>query len=66
MSISERDRETIVATLDSMEAIAARIIIATVEAFTRWLANELPNIFRKIRDQIRRIWESIKAFFADG
>ena len=63
MPLSENDRERIVAALDSMENTAARVIIATLEAFAGWLANELPNIFRKIRDQIRRIWESIKAVF---
>jgi hypothetical protein len=63
MSLSERDRAIITDTLDTIEDIAAKVILAGLESFTEWLASELPGVFRKIRDQIRDIWHWLRNRF---
>lgn len=63
MSLSERDRIIITDALDTMDSIAAKIILSGLESFAGWLARELPNIFRKIRDRIRDIWHWFQGLF---
>jgi hypothetical protein len=64
MTLSDKDRGRILDVLDTMDEAAAHLAVATLEAFGRWLADVLPGIFRRIREELRRIWASVKAVFA--
>ena len=64
MTMSENERQRIIAALDSMEETVARAIISSLESFAAWLAREMPTIFQRVRDRLQSMWESLKRAFA--
>ena len=63
MALSHQERERIVSALDAVENVMAQAIIASIESFAAWLSRELPVIFRKIGQELSRLWQAIKAAF---
>lgn len=64
MPLSENDRQRIISALDTMDNAAAQIVIATFEAFARWLSRELPAIFARVRQEVQNIWRAIRTALA--
>jgi len=64
MSLSDRDRKLIIGALEEMESIAVQVVLATFESFVRWFVDQLPAIYSRVRDELRKIWASIKMAFA--
>jgi hypothetical protein len=64
MPLSDRDRKLIIDSLESLESALIQVIMSTFESFVRWLFAQLPDVYRRVRDEIGKLWRSLKKAFA--
>ncbi|GCL45463.1 hypothetical protein [Microcystis aeruginosa] len=64
MALSDREKQTVIDYLDSLDDALKAIILASLEAFSEWLSNTLYSIYLKIKDGLRSLWQSIRNFFS--
>jgi len=63
MSLSDYEKQQIVDELDILEEGARRLILASLEAFTEWLANVMYAIYIKLKSAIKKLWKWLVAQF---
>lgn len=64
MALSDREKQTVIDYLDSLDDAVKAIILASLEAFAEWLSNTLYSIYLKIKDGLSRLWQSIRNYFS--
>ncbi|CCH92602.1 conserved hypothetical protein [Microcystis aeruginosa PCC 9432] len=64
MALSDREKQTVIDYLDSLDDALKAIILSSLEAFAEWLSNTLYSIYLKIKDGLRSLWQSIRNFFS--
>ncbi len=64
MTLSQSDREQVLRILDELDDGAVRNIIESYTSFQRWFFVTLPDIYRKIRAQISRLWDWLRSKFS--
>ncbi len=64
MTLSAQDRRKIDQLLDQMDAAEAKRVIASQDSFERWLRTRLPEIYRKIKEQLAKIWDWFRSVFS--
>jgi hypothetical protein len=63
MALSDREKEMVIDYLEEMSDAARVLVLASLEAFTEWLANVLYSIYAKIRDALGRLWQWLRSKF---
>ncbi len=63
MDLTDSDRRQLISALDSIEEATRRIVLGTLNAFSDWLADILPTVFRRIGEGISKIWTYLKGLF---
>jgi hypothetical protein len=56
MALSDYEKQMVVEYLDDMNDAARVIILASLEAFTKWLASVLYSIYIKLSDALGKFW----------
>ena len=56
MALSEREKEIVVETLDDMDAIARRLVLASLDAFSEWFKSTLYSLYLKIKASLARLF----------
>lgn len=64
MPLSDRDRKLIIDSLESVESALIQVIMSTFESFVRWIVAQLPDVYRRVRDELTKLWRSLKKAFA--
>lgn len=60
MSLTDDDRRKIVKHLDRAEAAVREAILATFSAFVDWLIATLKDVYRRVRDDLQKVWRVIR------
>ncbi|MGW6024164.1 hypothetical protein [Streptomyces sp. NPDC055099] len=63
MAFSDADRAKITKALDKIDDAAQEAILATLTAFRNWLSDVLYGVYKRIRDDIARVWKIIRNIF---
>ncbi|MEU6769370.1 hypothetical protein ABZ916_43480 [Streptomyces sp. NPDC046853] len=63
MAFSDADRANIIKALDKIDEASQEAILATLTAFANWLKDVLRGVYKRIRDDIARIWKIIRNIF---
>ncbi|MBE9145230.1 hypothetical protein [Planktothrix mougeotii] len=63
MALSDYEKQQVIEELDILEETTRRVILASLEAFTEWLANVLYVIYLKIKDVVSRFWNWLRSQF---
>ncbi|MGB8686582.1 MAG: hypothetical protein WCD53_04495 [Microcoleus sp.] len=63
MALSDYEKQLVIEELDILEEATRRVILASLEAFTEWLANVLYVIYLKIKDVVSRFWNWLRSQF---
>jgi hypothetical protein len=63
MALSDYEKQLVIEKLDILEEATRRVILASLEAFTEWLANVLYAIYLKIKDAISKFWNWLRSQF---
>ncbi len=64
MALTDREKQAVIDYLDNLDDALVAIIIASLEAFTEWLAKTFYSIYLKIKDALRGLWQSIRNWFS--
>lgn len=56
MTLSNQDRQRVLAMLDDIDSADVRRITASQSSFEYWFRVRLPDVYRKIAGQIARVW----------
>lgn len=57
MALNDREKEMVIDYLDNLNDAARVVILASLEAFSEWLASALYLIYVKIKDALGRFWQ---------
>lgn len=61
MALSDLEKQQIVDELDVLSAATRAVILASLEAFSEWLANVLYVIYLRIKDALNRLWNWLRS-----
>jgi hypothetical protein len=56
MALSDYEREQVIAALDNLDVATRTVVLASLDAFSDWLANVLYAVFLKVKDALGRLW----------
>lgn len=63
MALSDSEKSQVIDSLDKLDEVARRLILASLDAFTEWLSNVLYSIFLKVRNALASLWNWICSQF---
>jgi hypothetical protein len=64
MALTADERAKVIKMLDDLDEAKKRTVLASLEAFGRWLKGALYSIYLKIKDALQSLWQSISDFFS--
>jgi hypothetical protein len=64
MALTPEDKKKIMKMLDEVDRNILDKILASLNAFCKWLQNELYDIFIKIGNALNDLWDGICDFFS--
>ena len=63
MALSQEEKEKVIERLDVVDDVMRRIILSSIESFTKWMKNNLFEIFIKVAPLISKLWKWIVSLF---
>jgi hypothetical protein len=63
MALTAQDKRLVLNRLDELDRLSLDRITASQDAFERWLANRLPDIYRKVKAALQRAWDWFRSLF---
>lgn len=63
MSFTADDRRAIVSAMDRIDNAARELVLATFDAFVAWLKAQLRAIYKRIKDDLKQVWRTIRSSF---
>lgn len=64
MAMSNYEKQQVVDALDRLDDVERALVLATLQAFTEWLASVLYIIYLKIKDVLRDFWKWLCSEFS--
>ncbi|CCI12677.1 Ribonuclease S-3 (fragment) [Microcystis aeruginosa PCC 9806] len=64
MALTPEEKRRIIEFLDQADRSLVDIILATLEAFRRWLSEQFDEIYEKVKNGLQNLWQSVRNFFS--
>lgn len=64
MALTEQEKEHVLEKIGELEYTARRLVLASLEAFSEWCQKTLYNVYVKIKDGLKRLWQWIADQFS--
>lgn len=59
MALSAAEKQRVMALLDELDRNDLDRVLASIEAFGRWLQNKLYSIYCKVKDALSSFWKAV-------
>lgn len=56
MALTDREKDQIISTLDTLDDVTKIIILASIDSFAKWLETVLHEIYSKIKHALSKLW----------
>lgn len=63
MALTDREKQMVIDYLDSLDDALVAVILASLEAFSEWLAENLYSIYQKIKQGLSKLWRWLCSMF---
>ncbi|TRU31662.1 MAG: hypothetical protein EWV80_00285 [Microcystis aeruginosa Ma_QC_B_20070730_S2] len=64
MALTPEEKRRIIKFLDEADRSFVEIILASLEAFRKWLSDEFNKIYLKVKDGLQNLWQSVRNVFS--
>jgi hypothetical protein len=64
MALTPEEKRRIIEFLDQADRSFVEIILASLEAFRKWLSDEFNKIYLKVKDGLQNLWQSVRNVFS--
>jgi hypothetical protein len=64
MALTPEEKKQIMGFLEQADRSLIDIILASLEAFRKWLFNEFNDIYQKVKNGLQDMWRSVRNFFS--
>jgi DNA-directed RNA polymerase len=64
MALSEEERKRVTNMLDELDRNQLDKVLASLDAFGKWLSNTAYSIYSKVKDALNSLWRSISDIFS--
>jgi isopropylmalate/homocitrate/citramalate synthase len=64
MALTPEEKKEILRMIEELDKSQIDIILASLEAFRKWLFNELNDIYQKVKNGLQDMWRSVRNFFS--
>jgi hypothetical protein len=64
MALTPEEKKEILRMIEELDKSQIDIILASLEAFRKWLFNELNDIYQKVKNGLQDMWRSVCNFFS--
>ncbi|HQF79101.1 MAG TPA: hypothetical protein PLO40_12940 [Spirochaetota bacterium] len=63
MPMTDEEKSKVIKMLDKLDDSSREKAISSFDSFVKWLSNALYNIYCKIKDALKSLWETICNIF---
>jgi isopropylmalate/homocitrate/citramalate synthase len=64
MALTPEEKKEILRMIEELDKSQIDIILASLEAFRKWLFNEFNDIYQKVKNGLQDMWRSVRNFFS--
>ena len=64
MALTSADKDRVLRMLDELDELDVQKVIRSLGAFEKWFYVTLPEIYRKIKEQIGKVWSWLCSVFS--
>jgi hypothetical protein len=63
MALSDAEKNRVVELLNQLSEQGKQLPLDSLEAFTRWLKGALLQIYEKVKNALKSVWEGLRDLF---